>query len=425
MKPLGAELTLRLFREDAVLLQPDAALLADLKAIPGVLELAVEITGMPVAILARITETRWVALAVLDTIGLGLHPGLVIDPIVTLCQEVRKTGEPVGFSHASQDPRFSSHPLPRTYGIESYLAVPVVLPGGKYFGNLCLVGTQPSQPITPSILGRVQLLADLVARQINEDEMSLDALTQERQAHSAIRLALESEREMGRRLEQVLAMVGHDLRNPLASIVGGAHALQQPVEPGRAADIVARIYRSAERMVTLVDDLLDVERARLCGEIGVRPHDVPDIAPMLRHVVEEISHTCPERVIELHFEGLRAAPCRCDPARIGQLLSNLVKNALDHGEPALPVTVRVELDAEGFTIEVCNHGEPIPEARRHEMFEPFLRRDARTRQHGLGVGLFIVKKIAEGHGGGVRLDSDADGTCVSVRIPCPSSEDGE
>jgi hypothetical protein len=308
----------RSLREHAVLLERDGVIPTDTKAITSILELGIEITGMPVAILARITDTRWLALAVRDTIDLGIRSGLVMDPVVTLCKEVCRTGEPVFFHHASRDPRFSSHPLPATYGIESYLAVPVVLPGGKYFGNLCFVGTQPAPPVTALTMSRVQLLADLAARQLSEEETSTHALAQERDEHAADRRMLEAERAASRRLEHVLAVVGHDLRNPLASIVGGAQALGQQVGPGIAAAIVDRIHRSAERMVTLVDDLLDVERARLCGEIGVRLREVADIAPLLRHVIEEISLVHVDRTIDLRLEGLRAAPCRCDPARIGQ-----------------------------------------------------------------------------------------------------------
>ncbi|SEL00626.1 GAF domain-containing protein [Pseudoxanthomonas sp. GM95] len=144
--------------------------------VPGlndVLEQVLHMTGMRFAAVARVTESRWTALAVLDRWQFGLKPGddLVIEK--TICNEVRKHRQVVAFSHASADPRFASHPLPALYGFESHVSVPIYLESGEMFGTLCALDPEPRM-VTDALVGEIVELAGLIGGTLSQDLAAVD-----------------------------------------------------------------------------------------------------------------------------------------------------------------------------------------------------------------------------------------------------------
>ena len=131
--------------------------------IPTVLRLIQEHTGMGWSGVARVTEDSWTACAVNDSIGLGLAPGDPLDVETTLCIEVRRGNQPVAISHASQDAVYASHACPKMYRFESYVSVPIVLPGGEYFGNLCGLDPNPHPVSDARTLAMFEAYASLIA----------------------------------------------------------------------------------------------------------------------------------------------------------------------------------------------------------------------------------------------------------------------
>jgi signal transduction histidine kinase len=223
-----------------------------------------------------------------------------------------------------------------------------------------------------------------------------------------------------------LGMLGHDLRDPLATIISGGKLLLED-EPDKATmlDIVGRMVSTGERMHRLVVDLLDFTRARLIGRMPITRRDI-DLAETVRHVVEEFTTSHPDRTVNLRMSGnLRGL---WDEERLSQAVGNLVANALKHGAAHAPIDVSTAADHE-VTIAVHNEGPPIPEDQRAGLFEPLgvVSQPEATGKDSdrLRLGLYITKEIVAGHGGSIDLDSSADrGTTFTIHLP-RRSEGGE
>ena len=136
---------------------------------------------------------------------------------------------------------------------------------------------------------------------------------------------------------------------------------------------------------------------------------------MLEQVVDELRSAWPERLIETQIAVTKMVSC--DRARIGQLLSNLVANALTHGASEEPILVRASTLDGSFELSVTNQGEPIPPPTLERLFQPFFRVAVRPSQQGLGLGLYIAYEIARAHGGSLDVVSDQEETRFTFRMP--------
>jgi PAS domain S-box-containing protein len=219
--------------------------------------------------------------------------------------------------------------------------------------------------------------------------------------------------------ERVMSILSHDLRGPLSVVTASAAALRRSGCLGeQELRVVARITRAAERMARMIRDLLDYARAT-GGGLPVK-RTAANIHDIARNAVDELRASLPDAQIHLDLE--RVAPLgEWDPDRLTQLLTNLLTNAVQYSPPRSPVDLRLSGgDAEPVTIEVRNGGDPIPADALPTVFEPFHRgaNSSRASPRGLGLGLFIVKQIAEGHSGAVGVRSNrAEGTTFTVTLP--------
>ncbi|HEX3767372.1 MAG TPA: PAS domain-containing sensor histidine kinase [Puia sp.] len=213
--------------------------------------------------------------------------------------------------------------------------------------------------------------------------------------------------------EQFIAVLGHDLRNPLSSIVTAASILSEETDIAPHKPIIDIISRSASRMAELISNIMDFARARMGSGIVVIKHGT-NLEPVLQHVVNEIAIAWPRRIIETKFEIIGLIDC--DAPRIAQLFSNLLANALTHGTQDAPVQVRAFNKDDFFELSVSNQGIPIPPAAIEKLFHPFTREGNRPSQQGLGLGLFIASEIARGHGGQLTVHSDETETRFTLRF---------
>lgn len=382
----------------------DVAAIASIDAVSTILEVVCRTTGMGFAAVARVTEDRWIACAVRDEIRFGLKPGGELQVATTLCREVRTSGQPIVIDHVAEDQTFCGHPTPERYGFQSYISVPIRRASGTFFGTLCAIDPQPAKLSTPETIGMFQLFADLLG-------FHLDA--QERLASSEA--ALLGERRAAQLREQFIAVLGHDLRNPLASIEAGAKLLRQTPLDDKAAAIVALMQESVGRMAGLIDNVLDFARGRLGGGLTLNRNADEPLGPALEQVVAELRAAWPDRRIEAEIAPLD--PVSCDRRRIAQLLSNLLGNALTHGAADQPVSVRAATQAGEFELSVANPGDPIPPATIERLFQPFFRASARPDHQGLGLGLYIASEIARGHAGTLDVTSTSEETRFTFRMP--------
>jgi signal transduction histidine kinase len=384
--------------------QLEVAAVARIDAGPTILEVVCRTTGMGFAAVARVTEERWIACAVRDDIAFGLEPGGELKVETTLCHEIRESGQPVVIGNVAEDGIYCGHPTPALYGFQSYISVPIRRPDGSFFGTLCALDPRPAKLDAPERLGMFRLFADLIG-------FHLDA--QERIATSEA--ALLDARQAAELREQFIAVLGHDLRNPLASIDAGVTLLGRSALDEKAKRTLTLIQNSVWRMAGLIDNVLDLARGRLGGGLPVQRNADAPLAPTLAQVVAELRAVWPERVIEARFDLTEAVACDCP--RIGQLLSNLLGNALTHGAADRPVRVAASAAGGRFELSVANEGEPIPPETLARLFQPFYRGTGRAAQQGLGLGLYIASEIARAHGGTLDVASDAAETRFTFAMP--------
>jgi len=385
-------------------LQADIAAVARISAVPTILRVVSQVTGLRLALIARVTRESWVACAVLDEMGFGLGVGDQLEVATTLCSEVRDTHEPIVIEHASREPEFCDHPTPRLYGLESYIAVPIFRPNGEYFGNVCALDSRPATLRDDKTLSMMKLFAELVSLQLAAEEES-----------HRDRVALADERATAELREQFIAVLGHDLRNPLSSILMSAgFLLALPQEP-RQQTVLERVQGSGERMSRMIDDIMDFARGRLGGGMTLIVEPV-EVDALVAQVVDEVASGRPDRAVRFVPAGVGTAPL--DRSRVAQMLSNLVSNAVEHGAHGEPVQVSATAIADRVVLAVANRGEPIaPEVVAH-LFEPYVRPERKGPRPGLGLGLYIAAEIARAHGGSIRAESSVEaGTVFTVELP--------
>jgi sigma-B regulation protein RsbU (phosphoserine phosphatase) len=237
------------------------------------------------------------------------------------------------------------------------------------------------------------------------------------ESKSELQKGLATERETAELREQFIAVLGHDLRNPLAAISAGARILQRSgaLQQHNELRVLDMINTTVTRMSDLIDNVLDFARGRLGGGITLSRAANRPLGPVPEQVVDELRTASPRRVIETNLEI--SAPVNCDRTRIGQLASNLIGNALTHGAPDQPVRVGAKTEGGEFKLWVANAGEPIPAAAMGKLFEPFFRGDVRDSRQGLGLGLHIASQIAQAHGGRIDVTSTPDETRFVFTMP--------
>jgi len=383
-------------------LTADVASVAKIDAVGSILEVVCRTTGMGFAAVARVTEDRWIACVVRDEIAFGLLPGSELSVKTTICDEIRTSGQPVVIDHVAKDEKFQAHHTPAMYGFQSYISMPIFLAGGSFFGTLCAIDPRPAKLNRPEIIGMFKNFAQLIA-------FHLEA--QERAARQDA--ALLSERQTAELREQFIAVLGHDLRNPLASVEAGTSLLLRQNLDEKSVAVLGQVQKSTKRMADLIGDMLDFARGRLGGGFSLHRDPACLLGPVLEQVVDELRAAWPDRTIETSF-ALKH-PVDCDPARIAQLLSNLTGNALKHGTGIVKIRAG---DGNGiFELAVENEGDPIPRHVLERLFQPFFRVARQSGYEGLGLGLYIASEIARAHGGALTVESKAPETRFTLRMP--------
>jgi signal transduction histidine kinase len=383
--------------------QADIQAVGRIDAVPTILDVVCRATGMGFAAVARVTEDRWVACSVLDNIDFGLLPGSELKVETTICNEIRQSREAVIIDHVAEDDEYCGHSTPATYGFQSYISMPILHKDGRFFGTLCAIDPRPARLKNPETIGMFKLFAELIAAHVDNDEKL-----------QASRAALQQEQHLSELREQFIAVLGHDLRNPLTAITTGIALIGRTRLTDKALRLVPVIQAAAARMSNLIDDVLDFARGRL-GDGLTLTRAQCGLEPVLSHVVAELRTGHPDRIVETEFA--LNEPVDCDPARLSQLLSNLVANALTYGAPDKPVVVHASVSQNEFQLSVSNQGDPIPPQALERLFEPFERGAVRPSQQGLGLGLYISSQIAVAHGGNLSASSTPEETRFTFRMP--------
>lgn len=381
----------------------DIARVAGIAAVPTILDVVLRMTGMGFAAVARVTENRWITCQSLDHVGFGLKPGDELPVESTLCDEIRGHRQAVVFDDAAEEPLYRDHHTPRIYGLRSYISVPIILANGQFFGTLCAIDPNPANVNNPQVIGSFTLFAELIGQHLDADDRL-----------KAAQASLEREQELSELREQFIAVLGHDLRNPIAAVDAGTSRLLKEGWTERSPLILKLMKSSISRMVGLVDNVMDLARARMGGGISLEIAD-DDLAAVLGHVVDEIRLAHPDRVIKVELD--LPEPLPMDRLRLAQMFSNLVANAVTHGIEEEPVRIAAGIRNGSLEIHVRNGGKPIPPETMARLFLPFRRGEQRPSMQGLGLGLYIAAEIAKAHGGTIAVSSDTAETCFTFRMP--------
>jgi PAS domain S-box-containing protein len=226
---------------------------------------------------------------------------------------------------------------------------------------------------------------------------------------------IEAQRNEAELREQFLAILGHDLRNPLAAIIAGTSLLLREQQDERSFLVLQHMRASGMRMAELITNMMDFARVRLGDGIGLDRTSIPDFADQVSQIVQEAQTAFAGALFDLKtaIDG----DVYCDGPRTMQVLSNLLGNAASHGAAGEPITVDVVSADCRLTISVCNKGKPIPEAVLKTLFQPFFKGDSPSSPHGLGLGLYISSEIVAAHGGEISVNSDDGSICFRFDMP--------
>lgn len=362
-------------------------------------------TGMGFSAIARVTEDRWITCTANENNPLNLKPGDELKIETTICDEVRRNDKAVFIDHVNEDAIFKSHPTPKMYGFQSYVSVPIFKQDGAFFGTLCAIDPKPAKVTTPEVMGMFHLFANLISFHLNAiEEMN------------ATNARLEEELEISKLREQFIAILGHDLKNPIATIRMSSDILLKFSKEELAQKQAKMIKSTSFRMEGLIDNILDFARGHLGdGIILSKKADSSSLQKSLEQVIKEIRTVSPQREIEFNLD--LNAEVNCDANRVSQLFSNLLANADTHGDEKEPIEVMAVTNDGEFKLSVKNSGDKIPEEAMEQLFEPFYRNEKKTGKEGLGLGLFIASEIARAHDGSLSVTSSEKETEFTFRMP--------
>lgn len=385
-------------------LKLDVELVGSVQAVPTILDIICRSTDMGFAVVSRVTDEHWVACTVLDDLDFGLKPGGELAIETTFCHRVHKLNQNVIIDNVDQDVQFCHHPTPAQYGFQSYISVAIHLNDGSFFGTLCALHPEPRNVSRPETVQMFTLFAELIGKQLD----MVKAVHESEQK-------LREEQDMSVLREQFIAVLGHDLRTPLNSLSCGIELLAMAELDTESAETLDIMRRSSTHMAGLIGDVMDFARGRLGGGIALELKRSTLVLDILNQGVAELQRLHPTRMIKATVDV--KSPIDCDERRLAQLVSNLLGNALTHGDPDSVIQFNAA-EVEGqLKLEVINKGEPISEAAQAELFQPYVRGDSGKASEGLGLGLYIAHCIASAHGGTIKVKSDMHNTCFTVFMP--------
>jgi signal transduction histidine kinase len=381
------------------------AAISTIETVPTLLQVLCEITGLRFAAVVRIAGSSWVACAVRDDLRLGVSTGAQLGFLHGFATEPGAQRAPIVVARSDANSKRGVPRTPNGAPIETFISAPIVVANRRYFGILCALDTNPLAVTDARTVSMFTQFASLIAMQLEQQSIR-------RREH----MAMLDERAAGELREQFMAILGHDLRNPLQAVFAIGDILERRLTDPADWAIAARIKTNVHRMSSLIDDVLDFARGRLGGGINLEIAEVENLHHGVAAVIQELRDAQPDREVIANIE-VAGAVC-CDLGRVQQVVSNLLGNAITHGAAGSPVRVSVVTDAEDLIIDVWNAGEPIPPQSLEKIFEPFWRHSVSASRQGLGLGLHICSQIVRAHDGRIAVNSTREhGTRFTVRLP--------
>ncbi|WP_426749720.1 GAF domain-containing sensor histidine kinase [Myxococcus sp. Y35] len=311
-------------------------------------------------------------------------------------------GEPIISSNAPGDPFLRFHPSTEPWGIVALIVLPLINPDGHVLGTFCCIQPTVREWTSQDLTVMRELTASIMT------ELNLRNQIQKLKAEQNLR-------------DTFVAALTHDLRTPLAAAKMGVQMLGR-----RHADLpgvqvsVARVSGSLDRAERMIQDLLDASRIQ-AGQRVALEMKACDLHAVTVQALDELSVVYPERFV-LKAEG--DFKMRADPLGLRRIVENLASNAAKYGAPGPPIEILLERNEQQVTLQVRNQGTPIAADELQTIFKPFHRTRSATESSakGWGLGLPLVKGLAEAHGGTATVTSSAEeGTCFTITLPADAT----
>ena len=386
-------------------LQNDIDSILNMASVTSLLHVVSRSTGMRFVAIARVTDKKWITCVSRDENNFGLASGDELELETTLCNEIGQHTDPIVIENVSGDPRYRSHHTPAQYGFQSYISFPIHRRDGRFFGTLCAMDPSPAKLEDRQVRELFELCTELISHH-------LDSMEQLREVSASLR----EEKRLGELRETFIAVLGHDLRNPVGTTRMCADILLGLDIPENALRQARTIKSTSYRMQGLIDNLLDFAKGHLGEGIQLEPSD--DIS-VLKNTLEQVAGE-----IETIDSGHQLmsdinidTKFSCDANRLGQLYSNLLGNAMKHGAPKMPIVTRAYTADQKFVLSVSNSGERIAEGKIGDLFKPFFTTNSSSNRSGLGLGLYICSEIARAHGGKMSVSSTDARTSFTFTMP--------
>jgi signal transduction histidine kinase len=332
-----------------------------------------------------------------------LRPGEAL-PSGALIEEVMRTGEVV-YRRDMRDHRFPEEVTLTKIGLRSRVAAPLLL-GSRPIGMVAVLRREP-EAFEPDEIELAALLGRLVG-----------AGVQNIRAYEAERETVAELRRLSALRADFVSLVSHELRSPMAAVIGAARTLQdrwRELSPEQRTSFLALIGDETSRLATLIGDVLDTSRIE-AGTFSYTFSDV-DLAQLVRDTVALVSLGQDE--IGVLAKANDSVPrVRADRERLKQVLTNLIENAVKYSPPGEQVEVSVWAENGRVCVTVADSGPGIPTEQHGLIFEKFGRANVGSGKPGTGLGLFIARSIAEAHGGSLGVRSaPGKGAVFTLELP--------
>jgi len=369
--------------------------------IPHLLKLICKDAGMGFAVVARVTNNRWIACNVHDDINFGLKSGDELKLETTICYEIHEHRHPVAINCVATDPAYAKHHTPAMYGFQSYISVPIFRGSGELFGTLCAISPEPAEVNNPETIETFQLYANIIASYLDLQQQHKDAQRR-----------LDQEVEAAELRELSIEMLGNDLRSPAGAISNSVQILERMPHSQGGDPFINIIKKSATTVQHLIDGVFEESKHNLSHANTGYPD--ASLSTILMRVIDETRLLWPSRSIEVNLQLTHAF--YYESRRMSQLFANMLGNAFTLGNPLVPVILNVESTLQGFIMSVTHTGETLTEKELEILLNPFSFRDGTDNRHALSLSLYVAAEIAQLYDGSLQMKTEHDRTTFTFEL---------